>query len=181
MALVVGMFMLYVLRMGHRIKRDERLTTHVCLAARAFNADGIILSGERDEKLMDGVKIVSRKWGGMFAVKYEKDWKGVIRNFKGDRIHLTMYGEELSKAIPVIRKSRKDLLVIVGAGKVPRDVYDLVEWNVGVGSQPHSEVSALAIFLHEYFGGKELGRMFKGAKLRITPSRKGKCVVLCKE
>jgi tRNA (cytidine56-2'-O)-methyltransferase len=28
-----------VLRLGHRKKRDVRLTTHICLAARALGAD----------------------------------------------------------------------------------------------------------------------------------------------
>ena len=31
--------MLHVLRLGHRIHRDERLTTHICLVARAFGPD----------------------------------------------------------------------------------------------------------------------------------------------
>lgn len=42
--------MIAVLRLGHRKKRDARVTTHVCLAARAFGASKIILSGEKDEK-----------------------------------------------------------------------------------------------------------------------------------
>src|SRR5207244_13617119 len=33
-----------VLRMGHRIPRDWRLTTHVCLTARALGAEGVIIS-----------------------------------------------------------------------------------------------------------------------------------------
>jgi len=173
--------MIYVLRMGHRIKRDERLTTHVCLAARAFGADGVILSGERDEKLLEGIRKVSEKWGGNFAVRYEEDWKKVIKGFEGDRIHLTMYGERLDRVISAVKKSRKDKLIVVGAGKVPRDVYNLVGWNVSVGNQPHSEVSALAVFLHEWFGGKELLRGFKGAWLRITPCKRGKSVVSCRK
>ncbi|MCD6448820.1 MAG: tRNA (cytidine(56)-2'-O)-methyltransferase, partial [Thermoplasmata archaeon] len=31
-----------VYRYGHRISRDKRITTHVALVARAFNADGIV-------------------------------------------------------------------------------------------------------------------------------------------
>ncbi len=41
-----------VLRLDHRQKRDARITTHVCLTARAFGADGVILNGDEDTKLM---------------------------------------------------------------------------------------------------------------------------------
>ena len=37
-----------VLRLDHRLKRDTRITTHVCLTARAFGASKIYLAGERD-------------------------------------------------------------------------------------------------------------------------------------
>ena len=40
--------MITVLRLDHRLGRDTRITTHVCLTARAFGADKVILSGERD-------------------------------------------------------------------------------------------------------------------------------------
>ena len=45
-----------VLRLGHRKERDKRVTTHVCLTARALGADGVILSGERDDKIIATVK-----------------------------------------------------------------------------------------------------------------------------
>ena len=35
-----------VLRLGHRIERDKRITSHLGLTARAFGADEIILSGD---------------------------------------------------------------------------------------------------------------------------------------
>ncbi|MEM5871528.1 MAG: tRNA (cytidine(56)-2'-O)-methyltransferase, partial [Candidatus Aenigmatarchaeota archaeon] len=54
---------IYVLRLGHRIHRDERISTHCGLVARAFGADGIIYSGEHDEKLIESVKRVSEEWG----------------------------------------------------------------------------------------------------------------------
>ena len=37
-----------VLRLDHRIGRDTRITTHVCLTSRAFGASKIYLSGEED-------------------------------------------------------------------------------------------------------------------------------------
>jgi len=35
-----------VLRLGHRPGRDERMTTHVGLTARALGADRVVLAGE---------------------------------------------------------------------------------------------------------------------------------------
>ena len=42
--------MITVLRLGHRVSRDKRTTTHVALAARAFGADKMLVS-EKDEAL----------------------------------------------------------------------------------------------------------------------------------
>jgi len=61
--------------------------------------------------------------------------------------------------------------------KVPTEVYQLADYNIGVTSQPHSEVAALAIFLHEYAEGKELEKEFGDAKIRIIPQAKTKKVV----
>ena len=38
--------MINVLRLGHRIGRDKRITTHVALVARAFGADKILIDTE---------------------------------------------------------------------------------------------------------------------------------------
>ena len=40
-----------VLRIGHRIGRDKRISTHVGLVARAFGADGIIFVGDIEESI----------------------------------------------------------------------------------------------------------------------------------
>jgi tRNA (cytidine56-2'-O)-methyltransferase len=59
---------------------------------------------------------------------------------------------------------------------VPSDVYQIANFNIAVTNQPHSEVGALAVFMHEYFEGKELETELKDAKIRIEPSEKGKKV-----
>lgn len=167
-----------VLRLGHRTERDKRVTTHVCLAARALGADGVVLCGEKDEKIINGVRKVVENWGGKFSVSYSGSWKGSLRKAKKNGftvVHLTMYGERMQDVIGRIRRKRK-LMVVVGAEKVPGEVYQASDFNVGVTSQPHSEVAALAVFLHEFFEGKELGKRFQRAKLVITPKAKGKFV-----
>jgi tRNA (cytidine56-2'-O)-methyltransferase len=64
----------------------------------------------------------------------------------------------------------------VGASKVPREIYSMADYNVALGHQPHSEVSALAVFLDRLFDGRELTSTFKDAKIRIIPSQQGKKV-----
>jgi tRNA (cytidine56-2'-O)-methyltransferase len=64
----------------------------------------------------------------------------------------------------------------VGAEKVPVEMYDLADWNVAVGGQPHSEVAALAVFLDRLFQGEELELEFDGG-LKIVPSSRGKQVI----
>jgi len=73
--------------------------------------------------------------------------------------------------------SAKNLLIVVGGAKVPRKVYELADWNIAVTSQPHSEISALALFLHELFEGKELSIKFEDAKIMIVPQKRGKKVL----
>ena len=35
-----------ILRLGHRIQRDQRITTHVALTARALGAEGMLLDSD---------------------------------------------------------------------------------------------------------------------------------------
>jgi tRNA (cytidine56-2'-O)-methyltransferase len=145
----------------------------VALTARALGADGIWVSTP-DEVLEKTVRSVVERFGGKFEIRTGVDWRKAMRNWKGEIVHLTMYGEKLSEAISTINSKR--LMIVVGAEKVPRDVYDLADRNVSVGNQPHSEVAALAIFLDRYSGGKALERVLKGG-LTIVPNPRGKTVI----
>ena len=173
--------MIYVLRLSHRKERDKRVTTHVGLVARAFGANGIILSGDRDDAVMGTWKDVAERWGGPFDVKYAESWKDVVSDWKergGTVVHLTMYGVPVDDAVGMLKKNRvKDILVVLGGEKVPGEVYRLADYNVAVGNQPHSEIAALAIFLDRWYGGKELYRGFKDWKVKVLPPDRGKHVI----
>ncbi|MCW1309589.1 MAG: tRNA (cytidine(56)-2'-O)-methyltransferase, partial [Candidatus Nanoarchaeia archaeon] len=58
--------MIVVLRLGHRIKRDKRISTHVALVARAFCANEIVFSGDEDRELICSVKKIVSEWGDEF-------------------------------------------------------------------------------------------------------------------
>ncbi|MBS7605291.1 MAG: tRNA (cytidine(56)-2'-O)-methyltransferase [Candidatus Bathyarchaeia archaeon] len=170
----------FVLRLGHRPERDKRVTTHVFLVARAFGAHGAFYSGCRDEKVEASIRRVVEVWGGQFSVEYVENWIRKMREWKrsgGEVIHLTMYGLPLDEVIQEIRNSGKDKLIVVGGEKVPRIVYDIADWNVSITFQPHSEVGALSVFLHELYMGKELKKEFEGAKIKIIPEARGKRII----
>ena len=167
--------MIIVLRLGHRLKRDERLSTHVGLASRALGADKIVYSGEKDEKLLSNINDVSERFGGSFKTIYESNWKKVINQYKKKKyciVHLTMYGMPLKTKTSKIKKSR-NILVIVGSEKVPSEVYHLADYNISVTNQPHSEVAALSILLNSLAKEKKFGK----ATIKIIPQEKGKKVV----
>lgn len=172
-----------VLRWGHRF-RDQRVTTHVALVARAFGASGIILADVRDEKVKATVERIVENWGGKFDFQMGMPWRNVIKEWRGKRgivIHLTAYGENIqtSDVMNRIRAAEKPILVIVGSQKVPKEFFfsDVSDFNVAIGNQPHSEISSITIFLDRFYEGKELRIKFDQAKLRIVPQRRGKKVI----
>jgi tRNA (cytidine56-2'-O)-methyltransferase len=174
-------FEITVLRLGHRIVRDTRMSTHAALVSRALGAKKIIMSGADEDETTDSIKRVNERWGGHFEISYIPNWRQLICNWEGVIVHLTMYGESIDDALPKIieklRTTEKNLLVIIGAEKVPREIFSLSHFNVSIGNQPHSEVGALAIFLDRIYKGKELYYNFENAKLKIIPNPKGKEVV----
>ena len=165
--------MITVLRIGHRISRDKRITTHVALVARAFGADKIIID-TLDKKIEENIRSTCSRFGGNFEIESGENSKKIIKNWDGIVVHLTMYGDKLEKSVKKIDK-KKDILIIVGAEKVPGYVYEMADYNISIGNQPHSEVAALAIFLDRYNNNKWSKKKFNG-KIEIIPSNKGKKV-----
>jgi len=82
----------HVLRLGHRPRRDKRVSTHLALAARAFGAR-VVYFTTRDEDVGASVRDVVERWGGDFRLEYVENWKEI--------------------------RSSERILVIVGAEKVP--------------------------------------------------------------
>jgi tRNA (cytidine56-2'-O)-methyltransferase len=129
-----------------------------------------------DKGVVESIADVVERWGGEFFCQDNVKWRRCIHEWKehgGTVVHLTMYGLDLPDIIGEIRK-REKLLVIVGAEKVPGEIFGLADFNVAITGQPHSEISSLAIFLDHVFSGNELTREFSDAKIRIIPSKAGK-------
>ena len=171
------------MRLGHRVPRDQRVSTHLALAARALGASKMFYSGMRDPEFEESVEKVRRNWGGNFKLEYIVDPIDFVRRVKSMGymiIHLTMYGIPLNHILDELLKHEK-FLVIVGGEKVPSQYFYISDYNVAIGSQPHSEISALAIFLDRIFQGVELDFQFSGGIFRVVNAKKGKYPINIKD
>jgi len=167
-----------VLRYGHRPGRDDRMTTHVGLTARALGADRVIFPDNAGQSA-ETVRDITDRFGGPFAVELRDDQKAIVRNFEGVVVHLTMYGERVQDVEGDVRESIQ--------GRRPPDrrrrregavaLYERADFNVGVTNQPHSEVAGLAVFLDRLFEGTELDREWEDADRRVMPEATGKTVI----
>ena len=170
--------MLAVLRLSHRIFRDKRISTHLVLTARAFGAEEFYYTGEHDAHLEDSVEKICTEWGGKISTEHIQNPWTFIEKWKesgGTVVHLTMYGIDLSDKL-VELKTKENLLVVVGGVKVPGEIYELTDYNIAIGNQPHSEVAALAVFLDQISDSQARKKKFKNAKKVITPSEVGKAM-----
>ncbi len=170
-----------ILRLGHRKKRDIRVTTHCCLSARALGAKKIIISGEKDGKVERSLAGVNERFGLGTTLEWTENALKTLKQKKKKgykAVHLTMYGLPIQNQVRKIRKHNK-IITVVGAEKVPREFYEEADYNISVSNQPHSEIASLAVFLDRYFAGKELEKKFSKAKKRIIPRENGKQVKNC--
>src|SRR5256885_6101112 len=170
---------IFILRIGHRVFRDSRVTTHVCLTARALGANGVIIADREDKVVESTIRDVTDRFGGPFQVKTGIPWRKAVRDWKasgGKILHLTAYGLPLPKILPEIQDMTYDILIIVGSEKMPGEVFKIADWNVSVTSQPMSEVAALAIFLDWYKNHQEFDHEFLKAQVKIAPSKNRKTI-----
>jgi tRNA (cytidine56-2'-O)-methyltransferase len=151
------------------------------LTARALGACGFILADTADRHIEETITKITQTWGGNFKFDMAVPWKCAVREWKehgGIIVHLTAYGENIqtSNVLNRIKTQNKAVMLLVGSQKVPGEFYseEISDFNVAVGNQPHSECSALALFLDRYFEGQELNRPFEKAKISIIPKERGK-------
>lgn len=163
-----------IMRIGHRPQRDKRVTTHVALASRALGARGIYVD-TRDPILEENIRSVANRFGGDFFIETGVRWKKAAEDHGGTIVHLTMYGQRVDEALEKIPRDGR-IMIIVGAEKVPPEVYERADFNVSVGNQPHSEIAALAIFLDRFTEGRALYED-RGGKMTVVPNERGKTVV----
>ena len=170
-----------LLRLGHRIHRDHRTTTHCALVARAFGSSEMYYCGNEDDSLQSSIEKVNESWGGDFSISFVKSWKSFINKCKRENnfvILCTMYGKNIPDIERELRSilDNQDIVIIIGSEKIPPELINLSDINVAISNQPHSEVAALPILLHRLFQGKQLDLKFTNSKLNIIPQEKGKSI-----
>jgi len=156
-----------VLRIGHRPERDKRITTHVALTARAFGGSKVYISNP-DSRVIKSVEEVVTKFGGNFKIIPTSNPKKIVKDSNLLIVHLTMFGLSIDESVKKIKQEKKGILFIVGAEKVPSWVFELADYNISIGNQPHSEVAALAIAMNNLHF-ESYNKKFKG-KLSVIPS-----------
>ena len=70
-----------VVRIGQRVVRDDRVTTHVALVSRSFGAEKIFMT-EVNPEIKDTLEKINNTWGGNFIVEFIDNWKSVVKNKK---------------------------------------------------------------------------------------------------
>ena len=99
-----------VVRIGQRVVRDDRVTTHVALVSRAFGAEKIFMT-EVNPEIKDTLEKINKTWGGDFTVEFIDNWKSIVKNKKKDGfkiIHLSMYGEKINSVQGELSQRRKN-------------------------------------------------------------------------
>jgi tRNA (cytidine56-2'-O)-methyltransferase len=176
-----NIYKLTILRLDHRPYRDKRITTHCALVGRAFGANEFYFSGVEDSGIITVITKTNENWGGNYQIKFVEDALSFTKEFKekgGVIVHLTMYGLRAQDKIEEIKKLKKtkDLLLIVGGAKVPSEYFQLADYNIAIGNQPHSEVSALALMLY-LIDNSCLYKEFSNCKLKIVPTNNLKKII----
>ena len=72
-----------VIRIGQRLIRDDRVTTHVALVSRAFGAEKIYMT-EVNPEIKDTIEKINKTWGSDFIIEFIDKWKHIVkknRNF----------------------------------------------------------------------------------------------------
>jgi len=162
--------MITVLSIG---EGNYRVRLNMCLTARAFGAARIVFIGSRDSRLVGYIGKLNYKWGGAFKVDFSTNAAKAIKSFnKYKKIYLTMFGVPL-KQVEYTLKTYKNILLIVTAKDWEASLSKLTDFDVSITTQPHAQVASIAIFLHEFFNGRELAVQFQNARYKIVPKPKG--------
>jgi tRNA (cytidine56-2'-O)-methyltransferase len=141
----------------------------LCLTARALGASEITFIGEKDGKLQRYIANLNKKWGGRFKVQFAKSYQQALKSAtKYKKVYLTRYGMPLQTKSYML-KTYKNLVLIVTLKDEVNSIHKIADFNISVSSQPHCSSAAIAIFLHEFYNGRELAMHFENAQYKLVP------------
>ncbi len=165
--------MISVLVVG-RSSYEDKLS--LCMVARAFGASNIMFC-PTDRGAMDRLarrcRSLNRDWGGTFGLGFTDDWKRYVNEKKNYlKVYLTRYGLPMRKIGYQVR-TYKNVLVIVSENESTKQLYKATDFNISITTQPHSCASSVAVFLHDFYQGRELAMHFENARYKISPEQHG--------
>ena len=165
-----------VLRLGHRPERDQRVTTHVGLTARALGARRFFLAGD-DQGVVSSIGDVVERWGGGFEAENNVKWRRCIADWKAG-------GRERGppdhvRAEPA-RRDRRGPHPRPGAGRgrgregPGRGLRPRRLQRRGHEPAPLGDRGARGLPRSGTSRGARLTASFPGARIRVVPSAHGK-------
>jgi len=107
-----------VLRIGLRVVRDDRVTTHVALVARSFGAQKIYMN-EVNPEIKRTISDINKTWGGNFKIEIISEWKKIVKEKKNAAvkiIHLTMYGQNINNVETKKQSERTTTYILESEG-----------------------------------------------------------------
>jgi len=165
--------LIWVLAIG-KASYDAKLD--LSMVARAFGASNItFVSGKSgdNKKLMKYCEAMDKKWGGKFGVSFADNWKEFISEKKNYlKVYLTRYGTPMKRHEYQIN-TYKNVLAIVSFTETIKQLYKSADFNISITTQPHTCTSSVAIFLHNFYKGRELAMHFENAAYKIEPEEHG--------
>ncbi len=153
-------------------KNGYESNVDISLAARAFGAQNITFVDRKNQKLVRQIQALNRKWGGNFAINFSDDWKREIEAKKNYKVvYLTRYGVPMHKNQYAI-KTYKNILLVVTLSENFKNLFGMSDFNVSITTQPHCSAAAIAVFLHNFFEGRELAMHFENAQFKVVPEER---------
>jgi tRNA (cytidine56-2'-O)-methyltransferase len=114
---------------------------------------------------------LNKKWGGRFKVQFAKNYKEALKSAsKYAKVYLTRYGMPLQDKSYVLKTYKNMILIVTSRdGDEMNPMHKIADFNISVSSQPHCSAAAIAIFLHEFYNGRELAMHFENAQFKLVP------------
>ena len=146
----------------------------ICLTARALGASEIMFTRGKEARIARYMNSLEREWGGTFKVSFNIDYRKAMAEANNYmKVYLTRYGVPLNKLIYQI-KTYKNIMLIVSSIKASSlSMHRIADFNASVTDQPHCSAAAIAIFLHEFYEGRELAVHFENSKYKVIPKEHG--------
>jgi tRNA (cytidine56-2'-O)-methyltransferase len=152
---------------------DYANNLNLCLTARALGASEMIFTTKKDARLVRYISGLERKWGGRFRIDFVNNYKTVLKkavNYK--KVYLTRYGVPLHKMSYMLNTYKNIMLIVSPTSSSPK-LHNIADFNISVTDQPHCSAAAIAVFLHDFYRGRELAVHFENAKYKVLPKEHG--------